>query len=67
MLLAISTATVPKKIVLSENGILWPLRFAHSDITMHLPPGIIPFISSAKTGLPPGARMKSIPLSVCLE
>ena len=41
MLLAISTATVRKTIVLSENGILRPLRFAHSDVTMHQRPEII--------------------------
>ena len=41
MLLAISTATVRKTIVLSENSILRPLRSMSSDVTMHQHPGII--------------------------
>ena len=45
MLLVISTATVRKTIVLSENGILRPLRFARSDVT---PRDHFRFASSAK-------------------
>ena len=41
MLLAISAAIVRKTIVLSENYILRPLRFARSDVTMHQRAGII--------------------------
>ena len=65
MLLAISTATVRKTIVLSENGILRPLRFARSDVTMHQRPGIISGLQVVllKTGLPPGVRPYLFPFA----